>query len=118
MDYIINELKKTYDFIIIDNPPVGLVTDGISIIQKADYPIYVFRADYSKKNFIHNLDRLINENKVKNLSVILNGVDIDRSAYGYNYGYGYGYGYGYRSDYYNDLEKSKKKTLKERIFGE
>lgn len=118
MNWVLEELKKVYDFIIIDNPPVGLVTDGISIIQKADYPIYVFRADYSKKNFIHNLDRLINENKIKHLSVILNGVDIDRSAYGYNYGYGYGYGYGYSSDYYNDMEKSKKKTLKERIFGE
>ena len=118
MEQLIEELKKKYDFVIVDNPPVGLVTDGISIIQKADYPIYVFRADYSKKNFIHNLDRLINENKVKHLSVVLNGVDIDRSAYGYNYGYGYGYGYGYTSDYYNDMEKSKKKTLKQRIFGE
>lgn len=118
MEHLLAELKKKYDFIIVDNPPVGLVTDGISIIQKADYPIYVFRADYSKKNFIHNLDRLINENKVKHLSVVLNGVDIDRSAYGYNYGYGYGYGYGYTSDYYNDMERKKKKTLKERIFGE
>ncbi len=118
MEQVLDELKTKYDFVIVDNPPVGLVTDGISIIQKADYPIYVFRADYSKKNFIHNLDRLINENKVKHLSVILNGVDIDRSAYGYNYGYGYGYGYGYSSDYYNDMERKKKKTLKERIFGE
>ncbi len=118
MEQVLDELKKKYDFVIIDNPPVGLVTDGISIIQKADYPVYVFRADYSKKNFINNLDRLINENKVKHLSVVLNGVDIDRSAYGYNYGYGYGYGYGYTSDYYNDMEKSKKKTLKQRIFGE
>jgi capsular exopolysaccharide synthesis family protein len=118
MDMLLEHLKKIYDVVIVDNPPVGLVTDGISIVQKADYPIYIFRADYSKKNFIHNLDRLINENKVKHLSVVLNGVDIDRSAYGYNYGYGYGYGYGYTSDYYNDLEKSKKKTLKQRIFGE
>lgn len=118
MDKVLEELKSKYDFIIVDNPPVGLVTDGINIIRKADYPIYVLRADYSKKNFIQNLDRLINENKVKHLSVVLNGVDIDRSAYGYNYGYGYGYGYGYTSDYYNDMESKKKKTLKERIFGE
>jgi tyrosine-protein kinase Etk/Wzc len=118
MNEVLEKLKAMYDIVIVDNPPVGLVTDGITIIQKADYPIYIFRADYSKKNFIHNLDRLINENKVKHLSVVLNGVDIDRSAYGYNYGYGYGYGYGYSSDYYNDMERTKKKTLKERIFGE
>ena len=49
-DNNINELKKVYDYIIIDNPPVGLVTDGIPVLQKADYPIYVFKANYSRKN--------------------------------------------------------------------
>ncbi len=74
------------------------------MIQMADYPIYIFRADYSKKQFIQNVDRLINENNITRLSCILNGVDIDRSKYGYNYGYGYGYGYGqgYGGGYYED----------------
>ena len=95
LDVLIEELKKDYDMIVIDNPPVGLVTDGIPIIQKADYPIYIFKANYSKKNFIQNVDRIINENNVPNLSIILNSVDIENKGYGYNYGYGYGYGYGY-----------------------
>lgn len=99
IDSIINELKKSYDVIIIDNPPVGLVTDGISIIQKADYPVYIFRAEYSKKNFIQNVDRLFNEYKLNRLSIILNGVDINKRSYGYNYGYGYGYGYAYSGSY-------------------
>ena len=81
--------------IVIDNPPVGLVTDGIPVIQKADYPIYIFKANYSKKNFIQNVDRIINENNVPKLAVILNSVDVESKGYGYNYGYGYGYGYGY-----------------------
>ena len=45
MDAVLVLLKTQYDIIVIDNPPIGLVTDGISMIAKADYPIYVFRAD-------------------------------------------------------------------------
>ncbi len=109
---VIDYLKTKYDMIIIDNPPVGLVTDGIDLMRKADFPIYIFRAEYSKKSFIQNVDRLQNESGLKKLSVILNGVDIEKRGYGYNYGYGHGYGYGYGSNYgYYDESKfnSKKK---------
>ena len=111
MQEILEELKRRYDIILIDNPPVGLVTDGIAMIQLADYPIYIFRADYSKKVFVQNVDRLINENKITRLSTILNGVDIDRNKYGYNYGYGYGYGYGqgYGYGYYEDKPQKRRR---------
>lgn len=116
MDVVLEEFKSKYDVVIIDNPPVGLVTDGITMIQKADYPIYIFRADYSKKQFVQNVDRLINEHKFTKISTILNGVDIDRNKYGYNYGYGYGYGYGYTDrgygygyGYYQDRNPIDKK---------
>ena len=79
------------------------------MIQKADYPIYIFRAEYSKRNFIQNVDRLFNEVNIKKLSVILNGVDIERKSYGYNYGYGYGYGYGHGYGYYDEGTKSSTK---------
>jgi tyrosine-protein kinase Etk/Wzc len=114
MDELITQLKTIYDFIIIDNPPVGLVSDGISVIQKADYPIYIFRSDYSKRSFIQKLDSLYNEMNIKKLSVILNGVDVERKNYGYNYGYGYGYGYGQGYGYYeeNISLKTKKNKFK------
>lgn len=105
MDELIAELKERYDIIVIDTPPVGLVTDGISIIARADYPLYVFRADYSKKRFVQNVDRLMNENRITRLSVVLNGVDLERNKYAYSYGYGYGYGYNYQygsNGYYDD----------------
>ncbi|MEO6883742.1 MAG: polysaccharide biosynthesis tyrosine autokinase [Bacteroidia bacterium] len=108
MDVILAELKTKYDMIIIDNPPVGLVTDGIAMIQKADYPIYILRAEYSKRSFIQNVDRLFNENNIKKISIILNGVDVKRKSYGYNYGYGYGYGYGSGYGYYDEEHKKKK----------
>ncbi len=98
MDNIIEKLKQTYDIIIIDNPPVGLVTDGITMLQKADYPIYVMRADYSKREFIHFVDRLYYENHFHKLSIILNGVNFKKQAYSYGY-YGYGYTYG-QGNYY------------------
>jgi tyrosine-protein kinase Etk/Wzc len=100
LESLVEELKKSYEIIIFDNPPVGLVTDAIPIIQKSDYPIYIFRADYSKINFAQNVDRLINESGIKKLSVILNGVDIERGSKGYGYGYGYGYSQGY--NYYDE----------------
>ncbi|GIV27210.1 MAG: sugar transporter [Bacteroidia bacterium] len=103
---ILEELKKKYDYIILDNPPIGLVSDATPILQKADIPIYVFRANYSKMNFVQIYDRLKNENKITKLSVVLNSVEIKKNTYGYNYGYGYGYGYGYmygkQSNYYVD----------------
>lgn len=118
LDKVLEQLKETYDLIVIDNPPVGLVTDGIYCIKMSDYPLYVFRAEYSKKTFVQNVDRLINENKINNLSVILNGVDIERNSYGYNYGYGYGYGYTYTygSNYYSDGVKKNKGFFK-RFFN-
>lgn len=112
LDVLLDALKEDYDFIITDNPPVGLVTDGIIMMQKADFPIYVFRADYSKKQFIQNADRLKNENHFHKLSVILNNVDINRNRYGYNYGYGYGYGYGYTYGYYDEGSKKKSKKFR------
>ncbi len=121
MDLLLGELRGRYDVVLVDNPPVGLVTDGIPMIQRADYPIYIFRSDYSKKQFVQNVDRLINENSISRLSTILNGVDIDRNKYGYNYGYGYGYGYsygqGYGGGYYEDRSETKKRSFLDWLMG-
>lgn len=106
MEQVIQELKAIYDFVVIDNPPVGLVSDAVVNLQRADYPIYIFRSDYSRKFFINNLNRLRIENKITRLSCILNSVDINKNkGYGYGYGYGsynYGYGYGYGFGYYDE----------------
>lgn len=101
---LIQDLKTKYDYIIFDTPPIGLVTDSLEIIRIVDYPIYIFRADYSDRAFISNLDKLINENKIHNLSFILN--DIGRGVSGYyydkSYSYSYTYGYGYGAGYYTE----------------
>lgn len=105
MTEMIDYLKSKYDFVIVDNPPVGIVTDGMQSIIMADYPIYVFKANYSKKIFIQNVNRLITQNNISKLSIVFNSVDKEYSSYGYDKGYSYGYyfgGHGTDHGYYDD----------------
>ena len=100
---IIEMLKRQYDYVILDTAPVGLVTDTLQIARYANVNCYVCRADYTPKTNIGLLNTLATEEKLKNVCVILNGVDMSKKKYGYYYGYGkygkygrYGYGrYGY-----------------------
>jgi capsular exopolysaccharide synthesis family protein len=117
MRELLDYLKGKYDIIIADLPPVGIVSDGIPILQMADYPLYILRANYSRKMFIAQLNKLMSENKVKNLSVILNGVEMSKLKYGYGYGYsyGYGYGYGYSYGYGYYEEDDQPKTLIDKL---
>jgi tyrosine-protein kinase Etk/Wzc len=83
---LLDDLKKNYDYIILDTPPVGLVTDGIMAMKQADISIYIFRADYSRKTFVNNLQRIININKFSNITTVLNALP---STGEQRYGYGY-----------------------------
>jgi capsular exopolysaccharide synthesis family protein len=83
---VLSDLKHHYDYIIMDTPPVGLVTDGIMAMKRADVSIYIFRANYSKKEFLSNLNRIININKFSNITTLLNAVPVSDKK---NYGYGY-----------------------------
>jgi tyrosine-protein kinase Etk/Wzc len=119
MDEMISYLKSRYDFVIVDNPPVGIVTDGMKSILMADYPIYIFKANYSKRMFVQNVNRLISESNISKLSVVLNAVDKEYSSYGYDKGYSYGYYYGgYGSDYgyYDDQQLVHKPSWWRRII--
>lgn len=82
---LLDDLKKHYDFIIIDTPPVGLVTDGIMAMKRADISVYVFRANYSKKDFLMTLRRIITMNKFTNITTVLNAVPGPSRSYGYGY---------------------------------
>lgn len=91
-DQLVEQLKENYDFIVMDTPPVGLVTDGIMVMRKSDVSLFVFRANYSKKEFIQNLSRLIRINKLSHVAAVVNALPPN----GRNYGYGY----------YEDTKKS------------
>lgn len=85
-DEILAKLRDIYDVILLDTPPIGIVTDGLLVMQKADLPIYVLRADFSKLSFIGNINRLIATGRYPNLTVILNNVSNKKAGSGYSYG--------------------------------
>jgi len=82
---LLEELKKEYDFVVLDTPPIGLVTDGVMAMKRADLSIYVFRANYSKKDFIRSFQRMVTINKFKSIAVILNSLPTASKTYGYGY---------------------------------
>lgn len=85
-DALLKKLKLEYDIIILDTPPVGLVTDGILAMKKVDLAIYIVRSHYSRKLFLNTLNRLMMVNRFKNIAVILNAtVNLGTSSYGYGY---------------------------------
>lgn len=84
-DNLLNQLKKEFDIIILDTPPVGLVTDGILAMKRSDLTLLVIRSAYSRKKDINSIRRFTNFND-SNIAVILNNVERS-SIYGYNYGY-------------------------------
>lgn len=85
---MLQEMRANYDYIIIDTPPVGLVTDGIQAMKYADVSIYIFRANYSKREFLLNLQRITTINKITNVTSLLNAMpSAGEKAYGYGYGY-------------------------------
>ena len=92
---LISTLSEMYDFIIFDNPPIGLVTDASSVLKLCDLSIYVIRSGYSQKHVTDNINNLYKSKKFPNLTVIINDVN---AAGGYGYKYSYGYGYGYYDD--------------------
>jgi tyrosine-protein kinase Etk/Wzc len=94
---LIEELNKTYDYVIIDTPPIGLVTDGVILMQYSDVNLYVVRHNYSKAKALGIINNLYNQEQVKNAHIIINDFKQSSSGYGYGYGYGYGSssGYGY-----------------------
>jgi tyrosine-protein kinase Etk/Wzc len=102
---LIDQLKEVYDVVVIDNPPIGLVSDGIKILTDSDIPIYVFKSHYSKRIFAHRVRELFEMQHVDRLNVILNGVKNTRHA---GYGYGYGYDYGY---YENEVQPVHKRLI-------
>lgn len=94
LDELMNELRTRYDYIIADNVPVGLIADATIANRIADLTIFVVRAGKLDRRQLPDIEKLYQEKKLKNMTLVLNGANPERHGYGYSYGYGYGYGYG------------------------
>ena len=101
---LLDSLRSKYDYIIIDTPPVGIVSDAMMLMNYADINVFILRENYSKKDYIKTINNYYSQGKVKNLCILLNDA-------GTNQRYGYGYGYGYYE------EEQKKRNWFKRLFG-
>ena len=102
MTNILQMLREEYDYIIMDTAPVGLVSDTFQIAKHTDVTVFVCRADYTPKSSFGMINALKKEQKLPNMCIVINGIDMSKKKYGYYYGYGkygkygrYAYGYGY-----------------------
>ena len=108
MERILKELRERYDYVILDSPPVNMVTDAVVLAPLSDGVLFLVRANYGERGAVIHAVEQMEYAKAKILGFVLNGVDMEKTHYGYGkyryksyrrygrYGYGYGgYGYGY-----------------------
>jgi len=85
MEELIVELKKEYDTIIIDSPPVGFVSEYIILMKYTDSNIYVVRANYTNRAHLEKINKLYKDNKIKNVSILFNDARTPMNGYRYSY---------------------------------
>lgn len=95
LEQLITDLRKDYDYIFIDCPPVEIVADTAIINNFTDITLFIVRAGLLDRSMLPEIEKFYTDKKYKNMSLILNGTDGGSGRYGYKYGYKYGYHYGY-----------------------
>lgn len=110
MNTLMEFLKANYDYIILDTPPLGLITDAMILTKYADVTIYVVRQNVTRNAHLQAIDRIYREGKIKNLCIIFNAVKNDSVSYGYGYGNSYG---NYEEDIYPKTKSIFARMLKD-----
>ena len=106
MREFIEKSKKKFDYIIIDTPPVAIVTDALLVSQFTDLYLFVVRQRYSSKNTLELIDELYRNENIKTLGIVVNDISMSGYyGYGLRYGYSMGYGYNYGYNYYSQYGK-------------
>ena len=98
LEELIAEIRQHYDYIFVDNVPIGIIADAAITNRIADLTIFVVRVGKLDRRMLPELEKIYHNGQLKNMSLILNGAISNKVGYS---GYGYGYGYGY------DLEGKK-----------
>lgn len=100
---LVEAVKKQYDYVFIDSPPIEIVADTQIIEKVADRTMFVVRAGLQERDMLPELQKAYDEKRYKDMAIVLNATEGGGSRYGYKYGYHYGYG---KSDYYSTKDKS------------
>lgn len=101
MKDLVEWLAMNFDEVLIDTPPIQLVTDAMILSRLSDVNLYVIRHRYTYKSNLNYINQLYMEKKMKNLNIIFNAVDTSKP------GYGYGYAYSNNHNYYAQQDNKK-----------
>ncbi len=102
---LMSELRKQYDYVIVDSSPVGQVADTFNLAPYVDSTIYIVRYNYTFKEQLPIVEDIYQHNKLQHPMVVLNDARKKNSN-----GYGYGYGYGYSNG--NGVKEKRRKVAK------
>lgn len=121
MEEFIRQASIDFDIIILDTPPIAVVTDAMLLARFAHANLFVVRANYSSTDVLKLIEELNSKEDIRHLGIVLNDIKFDSFFYGnkktYKYGYSYGYGYGRGQGYYEEDEDQKPKKWWRRIFS-
>jgi capsular exopolysaccharide synthesis family protein len=108
MKAFLDRAKADYDIVIIDTPPVAVVTDTFLLADYVDVNIFIVRQRYSSKNTLELIQEIYQNKKLKNMGIIINDISLSGYyGYGLRYGYYRGYGYSYGRNYYGKYSYSR-----------
>lgn len=86
LEELFKELRKRYDYIIVDTAPVALVSDTYLLDRIADLTIFVSRYKYTPTEMIDYINQIVDQERMHHVACVLNGTKGNRKGYGYGYG--------------------------------
>jgi len=109
LDDLITTYREQFDYIVVDTPPIGAVSDCLLLNRFADANLYIVRANYTPKKAIIEANGIFINKKLNNMYLVLNAIDMHKAS---NYSYGYGKRYGKGYGYYTPEQLKRKKQPK------
>ena len=107
LDELFVKLRETFDYIIIDSAPVGVVSDSFMLNRVADLTLYVMRENHTQKDTVNFVNSVRNDNRLNGITVVLNATTPQGKYGNYKYGYKYSYRYGYGQNQYGYGKKKE-----------
>ncbi len=114
MALLIEKLEDDFEVVVMDTPPIGLVSETMDLMRFSDINLYIVRQDFTHRRYLLMINDLYANDQVDNIYAVFNGLKAGLDVYdfgGYNYGYGYNYSYMRKNEYsgnYYDQEDRKK----------
>lgn len=114
MGEFLEYLEDDFEVVLMDTPPIGLVSETMDLLRFSDVNLYIVRQDYTHKKYLLMVNDLYANDQIRNFYAVFNGIRAGGDIYdfgGYNYGYGYNYSYmrknKYTGNYYEIDDKGK-----------